>query len=434
MKRARIVELDKRFVWHPYTQMKRYVEEVDPFVIARARGARLFDEDGRSYLDANSSWWVAALGHGHPRLVRALSEQAGVLAHTSLAGVTHGPVAELAEALVACAPRGLTRVFFSDDGSTAIEAAIKMAIGAQQRRGERQRTAFLSLGGAFHGETLGVTALGGVELFRRSFQSLLMPVHFLTPPSMEEAPGGEAAAALEALFDLHGGELAAAVVEPLVQGATGMRFYPRWFLELLGAHCKRRGVLLIVDEVFTGYGRTGPFWASSAAEVEADIVCTAKAFSGGMLPMAATLVREEIYQAFWGEPDQALFYGHSFAGNPLGARVALEVLRVFEDEAVLAGVSARAARIAETFTRLGQLPGAHAPRSLGMIGAVDLSPGGSYLGGAGWRVFSLARERGAYLRPLGDVVYVAPPLNIPLADLDELLSIVEQSVRDVLTG
>lgn len=428
MKRDEIVERDKRFVWHPYTQMKRYVEETDPFVIESAAGAVLTDVDGKRYLDANSSWWVAALGHNHPRLVRALTDQAQKLCHVSLAGVTHEPIATLGERLVAIAPKGMTRAFFSDDGSTALEAAIKMAVGYHQHRGDSGRTSFVSLGGAFHGETLGVTALGGVELFRKSFANLLMNVHFVPPPKADEGEAGPAARALDELLASHGNQIAAMVLEPLVQGATGMRFYPAWYLAFAKERCAAHGALLIIDEVFTGYGRTGTFWACQQASVSPDILCTAKAFSGGMFPMAATLVTEAVYEAFLGPPEKAFYYGHSFAGNPLGARVALEVLEVMRDEGIVEGVAPRSALIAKTFQKLGKLGGTVEPRTLGMIGAIDLSAGADYLGQAGWRVFNEARRRGAYLRPLGDVVYVVPPLNIPIAQLEELLAIVEASV------
>lgn len=434
MKRSDLVDLDKRHVWHPYTAMSRYVAEVDPFVIERAEGPYLYDADGARYVDANSSWWVAALGHGHPRLVRALTDQAARLAHTSLAGVTHEPAARLAARMAEIAPHGLTRVFFSDDGSTALEAAIKMALGFHDQTGKVRRL-FVSMGGAFHGETLGVTALGGVSLFRDRYSGVLMEVAFVDPPR-DEADLPRATAELAALFAARGSEIAAFVIEPLVQGAAGMRVYPSAYLRAARAITEEHGALLIDDEVFTGYGRTGTFWAIEQAGVVPDLLCTAKAFSGGMLPMAATLASEAVFDAFSGAPERAFFYGHSFCGNPLGARVALEVLEVYRDEGVLAGVAERAAKIDAAFRRLAELPGATNPRALGMIGAIDLCPEGrdaSYLGQTGWRAHAIARTKGAYLRPLGDVVYVAPPLNIPLAALDELLEIVTESVRGALS-
>lgn len=426
--RDEIVAIDKRYVWHPYTQMERYIAQTDPFVIARAAGSRIWDESGRSFIDANASWWVAALGHGHPRLVDALTEQARKLAHVALAGTTHEPAARLAEALIARAPRGLTRVFYSDDGSTALEAAIKMALGYQRRRGRPERTRFVSLQGSFHGETLGVTALGGVEVFRRPYAGVLMDVTFVAPPPFGDELGLAAADELTRVLEAEHDRIAAVVVEPILQGAEGMRLYTPAFLRAAREVCDAHDVLLIADEVFTGYGRTGTFWAVERAAISPDILATAKGFSGGMLPMAATLASERVFDAFLGPPDAAFFYGHSFCGNPLGARVALEVLRVFDDERVLEGVEVRAKMIAEAFAPLSDVPGCRDARAIGMMGAVDLG-GGGYLGEAGWRAHEKARELGAFLRPLGDTVYVTPPLNIPLSDLEELLDIVTASVR-----
>lgn len=426
--REDLVALDKRFVWHPYTPMQAYVEQTQPLVITRARGARLFDADGRSYLDANSSWWCALLGHGHPRLVRALSEQATSLAHVSLAGITHEPAARLAAELARVAPAGLEHVFFSDNGSTAVEAALKMALQFFAQNGQPQRRRFVSLEGAFHGETLGVTALGGIEVFRRPFAGVLLDC--LHVPRGEGGPE-QAFAALEEYIARHGDELAGVVLEPVLQGAAGMRLYSPELLRRARAATTAAGALLVLDEVFTGFGRTGPMWASALAGVTPDLLCLAKGLTGGMLPMAATLTSRRVFDGFLGDASRAFFYGHTYCGNPLGARLALEVLSIYRDEAILEGTRAKSARIARTFQALAELPGVHSPRSLGMVGAVDLGDAGGYLERAGWRVYDEALRRGAYLRPLGNVVYVAPPLNIADHDLDELLAIVTDSVRAV---
>ena len=427
-RRAAIVRADKRFVWHPYTPMDRYIEATQPLVIDRAEGSLLFDADGRSYIDANASWWVSTLGHNHPRLVRALARQAELLCHTSLAGVTHENAALLAEEMVAVAPAGLSRVFFSDDGSTAVEAAIKMAAQLWRNIGRPEKSRFVALDGAFHGETIGAASLGGIDVFRRPFAGVLFECLRAPFPGGEDAYG-DVFRALERLLQERGHEIAAVVLEPLVQGAAGMRMYPESYLAAARRACTESDVLLIVDEVFTGYGRTGPMWACDRAGISPDILCTAKGFSGGMLPMAATLATPRVFDAFRGAPERAFFYGHSYGGNPLGAAVAREVLRVFRDEDILARAAPKAARIADAFRAMGQLPGVTGARSLGMIGALDLATNADYLGGAGWRVFEEARRRGAYVRPLGDVVYVAPPLNIPDDVLDRLLGVVEASVR-----
>jgi adenosylmethionine-8-amino-7-oxononanoate aminotransferase len=427
-RRARTVELDKRWLWHPYTAMDQYRADVDPIVVERAAGSRLFDADGRSYIDGNASWWCCALGHGHPRLVAALRRQTEMLSHTSLAGVTHEPATGLAEALIGAGPTGLSHVFFSDNGSTAVEVALKLALQYWAQNGRPERTRFLALEGAFHGETLGATALGGVEVFRRPFAPVLADcIH--APSPGDPAAAGRAAEALEAVVEEASDSLAAVVLEPVVQGAVGMRIYDPSYLRVARQVCDRHDVFLVFDEVFSGYGRTGPMWACQHAGVSPDILCTAKGLTGGMLPLAATLATSRIFDGFLGAADRAFFYGHTFCGNPLGAALALEVLRVYEEERVLERAKPKAARIAQAFAEMEDLPGVSGSRSIGMIGALDLGGGEGYLARAGWRVYDEARQRGAYLRPLGNVVYVTPSLNIPDADLDELLRIARASVE-----
>ncbi len=401
----------------------------DPLVIERAAGSRLFDADGRSYLDANASWWTSCLGHGHPRLVAALRAQAESLCHTALAGIAHAPAAELAEALCRVAPAGLEHVFFSDDGSTAVEVAMKLALQLSAQTGHPERRAFIALEGAFHGETLGATALGGVELFRRPFEGALLECLHVPPPV---APGSldRAVGVLERTLAAHARRVAALVLEPVVQGAAGMRLYDPSYLRAARELCDRHDVLLVFDEVFSGYGRTGPMWACTHAGVAPDLLCTAKGLTGGILPMAATLATRRVFEAFLGAPERAFHYGHTFCGNPLGAAVALEVLQVFEDERVLERAKPKAERIAQAFAAMAELPGVASVRSLGMIGALDLAGDAGYLARAGWRVYEAARARGAYLRPLGNVVYVTPSLDIPDDDLDRLLAIVHESVAE----
>jgi adenosylmethionine---8-amino-7-oxononanoate aminotransferase len=426
-RREAIVRADKRFVWHPYTPMSRYIDEVDPLVIDRAEGSRLFDVDGKSYIDANSSWWTASLGHRHPRLVEALVRQSQRLVHVSLAGVTHEGAAMLAEEIVAIAPAGLDHVFYSDDGSTAVEVALKLALQLWQQTGRPKRRRFVALDGAFHGETIGAASLCGVEVFRRPFAGVLLECVHVPSPG-EDDDFANAFRALERVVVEGHDEIAAVVLEPLVQGAAGMRTYDAEYLRRARALCDRHDVLLVIDEVFTGYGRVGPMWASDLAGVRPDILCTAKGFSGGMLPMSATLASPRVFEAFLGAPERAFYYGHSYCGNPLGAAIAREVLAIYREEQILDRAQGKARRIADAFRSFGELPGVARTRSLGMIGALDLDAHGGYLGGGGWRVYEEARRRGAYLRPLGDVVYVAPPINIPDADLDELLTIVRESV------
>ncbi len=424
--RATILSQDRAHVWHPYTQMQEYVEQTDPLVLERAQGSRLYDVDGRCYIDSNASWYCCTLGHQHPRLVQALTAQAAKMCHVAMAGIAHEPAAALAAKLCAIAPTGLSRVFYSDDGSTAVEVALKLALQYWGQNGRPQRTRFLALDGAYHGDTMAASSVSGIDVFRRPFGGVLLDCLRVPPGASGYAQAFEV---LSRLLAEHADELAAVIVEPIVQAVAGMRFYDSEFLRALRELTTKHDVFLICDEVFSGYGRTGPFWASEHAQVAPDILCTAKGFTAGMLPMAATLATERIFSGFLGEPERTFFYGHTFCGNPLGAALASEVLSVFKDEDVLAVAAGKAARIAAAFQAFGALPGVVETRSLGMIGALDLGDSKSYLETRGRRVCAEARRRGAYMRPLGNTIYITPSLNIPDDDLDELLGIVEESVR-----
>lgn len=425
MTRSEIVARDKAHVWHPYTSIDAY-EGIDPIVVARAEGSTLVDVDGKRYLDGNSSWWVATLGHGHPRLLRVLREQSETLAHCALAGITHEPAARLAEELVAIAPKGLRRVFYTDNGSGSVEVAVKIALQAWQQRGATKKTRFVALDSAFHGDTLGATSLGGVDVFKRPFASVLFDC--VRAPFPDADGYARAFDTIASMVKKEKDTLAAVVVEPIVQGAAGMRIYDPAYLRALRDLTRENDVLLIVDEVFAGYGRTGTMWASEHAGITADVMCIGKAFSS-MIPMGATLVTEEVFDAFRGGKENTLYYGHTFCGNPIGAALAREVLAIYRDEDVVGQAKRKSARIAAAFDTIATLPGVARVRSLGMIGAADLETSASYLGGRGWKVYEAAKARGAYVRPLGDTIYVAPPLVIDEAELDRLLSIVAESVK-----
>jgi adenosylmethionine---8-amino-7-oxononanoate aminotransferase len=441
--RAGIVALDKRHVWHPYTAMETYIAGTDPLVVVKAEGPYLHDADGRRYLDANGSWWVSTLGHRHPRLVRALVDQASVLAHTSLAGITHEPGARLAAELAALAPgaerpelpaeQRLSHVFYSDNGSTAVEVAIKMAAQYWAQNGRPERTRFVTLSGAFHGETLGATSVGGVPLFREVFGPLLFEVVHVPSPA-EEGGWERAFGEVQRVLREQGGSVAGVILEPVLQGAAGMQLYAPEFVRAVREATRAADTFLIADEVFTGLGRTGARFACELAGVVPDLLCLAKALSGGLLPFGATLASGRLFSGFLGGRERALYYGHSYCGNPLGAAVAREVLAVYRDEDVLGQVARKAPRVRAAFERMAaEVPGVVRPRAIGMVGAVDLG-GGGYLASGGWRVYEAARRRGLYLRPLGDTVYISPALNIPDAALDELLHGVEASLREVAGG
>jgi adenosylmethionine-8-amino-7-oxononanoate aminotransferase len=303
-----------------------------------------------------------------------------------------------------------------------------MSLQYWAQNGRPERTRFVALDGAYHGDTLGVTALGGVEVFRRPFAGAI--VDCLRVPAASD--GFERAfSALEALLETDADRIAAVVLEPMVQGAAGMRIYEAEFLRRARTLTQKHDVFLVLDEVFTGYGRTGPMWAAEHAGIAPDLMCTSKGFTGGMMPMSATLATRRIFEGFFGGSERAFFYGHTFTGNPLGAAIALEVLRVYEEECVLERAALKATRIAASFAELAKIPGVASTRSLGMIGALELEGRQGYLERGGLRVCQEALRLGAYLRPLGQVIYITPALNITDADLDELLGIVHASVRHV---
>ncbi|MHC4931486.1 MAG: adenosylmethionine--8-amino-7-oxononanoate transaminase [Planctomycetota bacterium] len=401
-------ERDARVLWHPYTQAEL---EPPPLAIVRGEGAWLEAEDGSRYLDAISSWWTCVHGHAHPRLSAAISQQAATLEHVIFAGVTHPAAVELAERLTALL--GLDRVFYSDNGSTAVEVAIKMAFQYWANRGA-PRTRFLKLEGAYHGDTVGAMSVGGVPLFHEAFSDLLFRA---------DTYDGEV-----------GPDVAAVIVEPMVQGAGGMRVQRPEFLAEVAERCAKAETLLIADEVMTGFGRTGKMFACEHAGVRPDIVCLSKGLSGGVMPFAATVAREEIFEAFCSkDARRTFFHGHSFTGNPLGCAVALESLRIFEDEPVLERSRTIGERIGLGLEPLrGRVKEL---RGLGSIRAVELPDRvGGYLAEVGPRLKAMALERGVLLRPLGNVLYALPPLCLTDGEADRIASVMVELSEAVLSG
>ncbi|MAQ15474.1 MAG: adenosylmethionine--8-amino-7-oxononanoate transaminase [Sandaracinus sp.] len=433
--RADLVALDRRHVWRPFASTEDH-ETRDPLVVTHAEGIRLTDADGRTYLDATGSWWCTHLGHAHPRLVEALRRQAEALPHCALAGIAHEPAAELAETLCRMAPAAgrdeatLDRVFFVDNGSTAVEVALKLAFQYWQQNGRPQRQRFLALPGGYHGDTLGAMSIGALDEVGAVFAPLLFATND-AKPIVDPAGWDAVFDALIARIDAEADTLAGVVVEPIVQGASGMRMYPPAQLARLRAACDRADTFLIADEVFTGLGRTGPMWACELAGIAPDLLAVAKGLSGGLLPFGVTLASRRIHDGFRGDARRAFLHGHTFCGNPLGAAVALEVLRIYEEEDILAKAAPQAATMAAAVERMGDLPGTRFARSQGMVGAIDVG-GGGYHGRLGWQVQEAARARGIWLRPLGDTIYAVPPLNVSAADLEELLGGIEESLREVL--
>ena len=423
-----LIALDRQFLWRPYTSSDDH-EHKPLFVVDRAEGAWLIGSDGRRLLDASGSWWCNNLGHGHPRLRKAIAEQSERLMHCTLAAATHEPAARLAAELVEAAPEGLTRVFYSDNGSTSVEVALKIAFQYWQQAGASKRTRFLALPGAYHGDTIGVMSASAVDEFSAVFRPLLFDVQRPREPVEHE---------WEPVFDelfaelrSRGDVIAAVIVEPIIQGAAGMRMYPPELLSALDTEVKKAGALLIADEVFTGFGRTGAMWACDHAGVTPDLLCSAKGLSGGMLPFAATLATERIYEGFRGDKSRAFMHGHTFCGNPIGAALAREVLAIYRDESIIQAAEPKAAKIKAAIDAMASIPGVSHPRALGMCAAFDVGETG-YMGNIGWQISDVALELGAHLRPLGNTVYIVPPLNIADNDLDELLRVLRESTERVL--
>jgi len=413
---------DHAHLWHPFTQQRGWVGE-QPLVIERAEGTDLIDVDGRRYVDGVSSLWCNVHGHRHPRLDAAVRAQLDRVAHTTMLGLSHPPGIELARRLVEVAPAGLRRVFYSDSGSTAVEIALKMAFQFWQQHPDgsaRRRTRFVALREAYHGDTVGSVSLGGIDLFHSIYRPLLFD-------ALRAEPGD--AADLERILTAHGDEVAAVVVEPLVQGAAGMLVHPPGYLRSVRDLCDRHGALLIVDEVATGFGRTGRMFACEHEGVAPDFLCLAKGLTGGYLPLAATLTTERVYEGFLGEFEElrAFFHGHTYTGNPLACAAALATLDVFEEDGTLEHVAQLDALLDELLEPVAALPAVGEVRRRGLMCGIELT--GFPLGWRmGHRVVLEARLRGAVVRPLGDVVILMPPLAIGACELRRLVDIVRDAI------
>jgi adenosylmethionine---8-amino-7-oxononanoate aminotransferase len=420
-----LTELDRRSLWHPYT--KRSALEAGPLpVIVRGEGPYLFDQDGRRYVDVIASWWSASLGHNHPRIMDAIRRQANELDHSILGNLSHPRAVELADRLLGLFPSRGRRVLFASDGASAVEAALKIAVQYWWNVGRPEKNRFASLEEAYHGDTLGAVSVGYLEHFHRPFRPLLFETYRAESPCCGTCAHGQTPgscdlacfASMERIIQDHADELAAVIIEPLCQCAGGMRIFAAPYLSRLAALCARRDVLLIVDEIATGLGRTGAMFAFDHAAIDPDIVCVGKSLSSGSLPISATVVKEGIYDTFRDQPEDRTFYhGHTFAGNPLAAAAARATLDVYEEERIVERARRTGAVLGERLRGFEGLPGVANVRSLGMIGAIELeaTPGLPEL---------LRREmleRGFLMRPLGSVFYFMLPLNVGEEVLEETI-------------
>ena len=436
-------------VWHPCTQMKDH--EWLPLVpIKSAEGAWLTDFDGKRYMDAVSSWWTNLFGHRHPHIVMRLKEQLDRLDHVLLGGFTHEGVVRLSEKLCAIAPKGLNRCFYADNGSSAVEVALKMSVHYWRNAGQPRKTRFIALANGYHGETLGALGVGATGLYRDAYTPLLMePITVPSPDCYERTPGESwedhsrrRFQALEEALQRHAGEVAALILEPLVQCAGGMRMYHPIYLKLAREACTRHGVHLIADEIAVGFGRTGRMFACDWAGVSPDLMCLSKGLTGGTLPLAAVLATEGIYQAFYADyaSGRAFLHSHSFTGNPLGCAAALATLELFEQSDVLATNRRSAALMWAGMAELSRHPHVAELRQQGMILAVELAKNPNkrqpYPAAErrGLRVYQYGLEQGVLLRPLGNVIYFMPPYVLTAEEIAGLCQVaiagIERATRD----
>ena len=415
-----LVKADRAHLWHPFTQQRDWADE-DPVIVERAEGTDLIDTRGNRYIDGVSSLWCNVHGHRHPRIDAAIRDQLDRVAHSTMLGLSHPPAIELASRLVDITPPGLTRVFYSDSGSTATEIALKMAFQYWRQQGDDRRTRFISLREAYHGDTIGSVSVGGIDLFHATYRPLLFDTLAAEPGDVDD---------MRRLFEAHPGEIAAVILEPLVQGAAGMLVHPPGYLRAVRDLCDEHDTLLICDEVATGFGRTGRMWASQHEHVTPDLMCIAKGLTGGYLPLAATLATERIYDGFLGNHTdyRTFFHGHTYTGNPLACAAALATLDVFDEERTLDRLQPKINLLAELLEPIATREDVAEIRRRGFMTGIQLDGFPAELK-IGHRVTLEARNHGAIIRPLGNVVVLMPPLSITEADLTQLVQITAAAIE-----
>ena len=444
-------EWDRKYLWHPFTQMQEWEQE-EPLVIERGKGSYLIDTEGRRYLDGTSSIWVNLHGHRQPVLDRALKGQIDKIAHSTLLGLSNPPAILLARELIKIAPPGLSRVFYSDDGSTAVEVALKMAVQYWRQRhpDAGPKSMFLRLKLAYHGDTLGAVSVGNIELFHARFKPLLFPTLEAEPPYCYRCPlklsypscKMACIEPIERILQTRHRDLAGFIVEPLIQAAAGMITQPPGYLARLRELCTRYNVLLIADEVATGFGRTGKMFACEHEGVTPDLMAVSKGLTGGYLPLAATLTTDEIYRAFLGRYDQfkTFFHGHSYTGNPLGCAVALANLDVFRRQQVLRSLGPKISLLQKLLASLARMPSVGDIRRQGLMAGIELVQDKMTKepyplpARIGHRVATAARARGLLIRPLGNVVVLVPPLSVSRDELTRMVEIVRESIDTLAAG
>ena len=442
------IEKDLKYVWHPDTQMKQYEgKDFKPVLIEKGKGIYLYDADGNEYIDGVSSWWVNTLGHSNEKLNKILTEQAEKIEHVLLADFTHKPAIELAEKLIKLAGEPFSKVFYSDDGSTAVEVALKMAYQYWYQNGKPEKKYFVSMTDSYHGDTLGSVSVGGIDIYKKIFSPLVFDTIKVCAPFCYRCPKGRKSGnctlncieEVENLFEQRNGEIAAIIVEPLVQGAAGMRMYPAEYLTKLRELCDRYDILLIDDEVAMAFGRTGKYFAFEHAGIKPDIFCVAKGITAGYIPLAATITTNKIYNAFYDDFStlKTFYHGHSFTGNPVACAIAVENLKIMEQEKIIDNLQPKIKKLKSCLEKFKTLEHAGDIRHTGMIGAVEMVKDKNtkepydFKERMGHRVFLEALKNGAILRPIGNVIYFMPPLIITEQEIEKLTDIAYSAIKKV---
>lgn len=442
------VNEDLKYIWHPCSQMKDY-EELKPIVIDHGKGAYLYDIDGNEYIDIISSWWCNLLGHTNPKINAALKKQLDTLEHVIFANLTHKPAIELCRELIKVIPKGLCKFNFSDNGSASVECALKMAFQYHYQTGHPEKQKFMCLSEGYHGETIGALSVGSMDLYAKIYKPMLMSAVHTEAPDCYRCPFGktrdnckcECFINAERDFAKYGKELAAVIVEPLIQGSAGMRIYPPLYLEKLRKLCDEYNVILIADEIATGFGRTGKMFAFDYTNVSPDIMTISKGLTGGYMPMAMTITTQKIYDAFYADYSEgkAFMHSHTYSGNPLGCTAALAVQKILREDDILPKANKMAVYLHNALNeRLGNHQNVGEIRHLGLINAIELvqdkqtkTPFDSKKR-LGYQIYKQALKHGLLLRPLGDVLYFNPPLNIDKQTLDKAIDKCAISIQEIV--
>ncbi|URZ14860.1 Adenosylmethionine-8-amino-7-oxononanoate aminotransferase [Clostridium felsineum DSM 794] len=443
-----LVEKDLKYIWHPCSQMKDY-EELKPIIIDHGKGIYLYDKEGKEYIDIVSSWWCNLLGHCNPKINEYIKNQLDKLEHVIFANFSHEPAIELCEELIKVLPKGLTKFNFADNGSASVECALKMSFQYQYQTGNKKKTKFMCLSEGYHGETIGALSVGGMDLYAKIYKPMLMDAIHVQAPDCYRCPYGkdrkscevECFEHLEKAFEKWGEETCAIIVEPLLQGSAGMKIYPASYLRKLRRLCDEYKVLLIADEIATGFGRTGKMFAFDHAKVSPDIMCVSKALTGGYMPMSITITTEKIYNAFYDDYNKgkAFMHSHTYSGNPLSCSAALAVQKILREENILDNAKIKAEYLNSKLNNaLLENPHIGEIRHIGLINAMELVTNKETKEGydprlrIGYEIYKSALNKGLILRPLGNVLYFNPPLNIKEDEIDKAVSICKEVIEDFL--